>query len=139
MLPWWPDLVPGPWSTSTGLFIPKPTTAGTAGTAGTASAATRLAGDRPSVDVRWRPSLAVTIVTESLPPTFCFSGVRMTVQDRPCWSIDPAHHPVVDGDGRRYTNMNETSNETRTGQSAATCLHLRAMWTSPVGQWCGCP
>jgi hypothetical protein len=36
----------------------------------------------------------------------------MTVQDGPCWSIDPAQHPVVVGDGRRYTNMYETKNET---------------------------
>jgi hypothetical protein len=36
----------------------------------------------------------------------------MTVQDRPGWSIDPAQSAVVDGDGRRYTYMNETRNET---------------------------
>ena len=33
----------------------------------------------------------------------------MTVQDRPWWSIDPAQDVAVDGDGRRYTNMNETN------------------------------
>jgi hypothetical protein len=33
----------------------------------------------------------------------------MTVQDRPCRSIDPAQNAVIDGDGRRYTYMNETS------------------------------
>jgi hypothetical protein len=36
----------------------------------------------------------------------------MTVQARPWWSIDPAQRPVVHGDGRRYTNMYETRNET---------------------------
>jgi hypothetical protein len=36
----------------------------------------------------------------------------MTVQDRPCWSIDPAQDAAVDGDGPRYTYMNETRNET---------------------------
>jgi hypothetical protein len=36
----------------------------------------------------------------------------MTVQDRPCWSIDLAQRPVVDGDEGRYTNMYETRNET---------------------------
>lgn len=36
----------------------------------------------------------------------------MTVQDGPRWSIDPAQRPVVAGDGRRYTNMYETRNET---------------------------
>lgn len=44
--------------------------------------------------------------------TFRFSGCGMTVQDRPCWSIGPAQHPVVAGDARRHTNMNETRNET---------------------------
>src|SRR2546423_12973310 len=36
----------------------------------------------------------------------------MTVQDWPCRSIDPAQGLGVDGDGPRYTNMNETRNET---------------------------
>jgi hypothetical protein len=44
--------------------------------------------------------------------TFRFSVLRMTVQDRPCWSTEPAQDVVVDGDGRRYTNVNETRNET---------------------------
>jgi hypothetical protein len=37
----------------------------------------------------------------------------MTVQDRPCWSIDPAQRPAIDGDGPRCTNMYETRNETK--------------------------
>jgi hypothetical protein len=36
----------------------------------------------------------------------------MTVQGLPCWSIWPAQRPPVDSDGRRYTNMYETKNET---------------------------
>jgi hypothetical protein len=33
----------------------------------------------------------------------------MTVQDWPCWGIDPAQYPIIDDDGRRHTNMNETN------------------------------
>ena len=29
------------------------------------------------------------------------------------WTIDPAHSAALDGDGRRYTYMNETRNETK--------------------------
>jgi hypothetical protein len=36
----------------------------------------------------------------------------MTVQDRPCRCIDPAQRAALDGDGPRYTYMNETRNET---------------------------
>jgi len=46
--------------------------------AGTASAAARLAWDRPSVDVRWRPLLAVAIVTHLV--TQSFVRARAT-----CW------------------------------------------------------
>jgi hypothetical protein len=44
--------------------------------------------------------------------TFRFSGVRMTVQGSPCWSILPVQSAVIHGDRRRYTNMYETRNET---------------------------
>ena len=68
----------------------------------TASAAARLARDAPSVGPRWRPPLAVAIVTylvtQSLPLTFCFSGVadaqvtlnraRVTGSLRLCWGVD---------------------------------------------------
>ena len=36
----------------------------------------------------------------------------MTVQDGPYMSVDPGRSPVVDGDGPRYTSINETRNET---------------------------
>ena len=52
----------------------------------------------------------------------------MTVQDWPCWFIDPAQDAAVDGDGPRCTNMNETRNETN---------HLPGHWP-PVarGRFC---
>jgi hypothetical protein len=36
----------------------------------------------------------------------------MTVQGGPCWCIKPAQYRLVDGDGRMYTKMYETKNET---------------------------
>ena len=45
-------------------------------------------------------------------PTSRFSVLRMTVHGWPCWCINPAQSPVLDGDGPRYTYMNETRNET---------------------------
>lgn len=62
------------------------------------------------------------------PPTFRFSGCGITVQDRPCWSIDPAQIAVVDSDGRRYTNMNETNNDTN--RSLVTCGESQVQSTS---------
>jgi hypothetical protein len=43
----------------------------------------------------------------------------MTVQGRPPRSINPAQGAVVDGNGRRYTYMNETRNETNRSPSTS--------------------
>ena len=45
-------------------------------------------------------------------PTCRFSVLRMTVHGWPCRCMNPAQNPVLDGDGPRYTYMNETRNET---------------------------
>jgi hypothetical protein len=52
------------------------------------------------------------------------------VQDRSCWSIEPAQSAVLDGDGRRYTYMNETRNETNRspgayGEGSPGCVTFR--------------
>ena len=65
-----------------------------------------------TTDLRTRMAQLRMLRGEVEPPTFRFSGCGTTVQDRPHMSMEPAQRSVVDGDGRRYTNMNETRNET---------------------------
>jgi hypothetical protein len=67
------------------------------------------------------------------PPTFRFSGLRMTVQGWPCWSPAPAQGSAVDRDGLRCTNMYEIRNET-TNPTRALIL---ATLVAPRGQRVG--
>jgi hypothetical protein len=53
----------------------------------------------------------------------------MTVHDRPWWCRDPAQNPVSDGDGPRYTYMNETRNETN--RPPGTCGESQPEQPSP--------
>ena len=54
---------------------------------------------------------------ETTEPAFC--RIRMTAQDVPRRCVNPAQEAVLDGNGPRYTYMNETKNQT--SHSPGTC------------------